>query len=309
MTEALDANLVGHAARVMQRLASGSIDCVITSPPYWNAVSNTWPTYESFLNDMQTVWAQCARVLRPNAKLCIVAPVMPIPKSVIGDQHTRHLKNIAFDIEHRILEETDLLRYSLFIWQKQTSKLMFGSYPYPGNIFENNTIEFVNVYVKPGKPPKFDAARKAENELSEQEWLDLIQQVWFIMPTKINRKRGDHPAPFPEKLPARLIKLYTFTGETVLDPFCGSGTTAAVAKKLGRRYVGVDIVPEYVEMARTRVAAAKIGEPVELMIGRPHWPTKDELAAGEGFDKVAAERKYKRKTYGMKGNLHETISS
>jgi modification methylase len=305
-----DQILVWHAAQVMQReLADGSVDCIICSPSYWNAVSETWPTYESFLDDMQSVWVECARVLRPNGKLCINAPILPIPKSVIGTQHTRHLKNIAFDIEQRILAGTDLLRYSLFIWQKQTSKLMFGSYPQPSNIFENNTIEFVNVYVKPGKPPKFDAARKAENKLSEQEWLDLISQVWFIMPTKINRKRGDHPAPFPEKLPARLIKLYTFTGETVLDPFCGSGTTAAVAKKLGRRYVGVDIVPEYVEMARTRVAAAKIGEPVELMIGRPHWPTKDELAAGEGLDKVAAERKYKRKSFGMKGNLHEAITS
>ena len=70
---------------------------------------------------------------------------MPIPKAVI-EQHTRHLKNIAFDIEHRILAETDLKRYSLFVRQKQTSKMMFGSYPYPGNIMENNTIEFINVF-------------------------------------------------------------------------------------------------------------------------------------------------------------------
>ena len=70
---------------------------------------------------MQSVWTQCARVLRPNGKLCINAPIMPIPKAVI-EQHTRHLKNIAFDMEHRILAETDLERYSLFVWQKQTSK-------------------------------------------------------------------------------------------------------------------------------------------------------------------------------------------
>src|SRR3546814_8357343 len=89
---------------------------------------------------MQRIWCEGARVLRPNGKLCINAPIMPIPKAVI-EQHTRHLKNIAFDMEKRILENTDLERYSLFIWQKQTSKMMFGSYPQPGNIIENNTVE------------------------------------------------------------------------------------------------------------------------------------------------------------------------
>ena len=136
----------------------------MTSPPYWTAVEyegqkDPWASYEAYLDDMQSVWRECARVLRPNGKLCINAPIMPIPKAVI-EQHTRHLKNIAFDMEHKILAETDLERYSLFVWQKQTSKMMFGSYPYPGNIIENNTIEFINVYVKPGKPPKFDAGRE-----------------------------------------------------------------------------------------------------------------------------------------------------
>src|SRR3546814_8756645 len=125
---------------------------------------------------MQRVWCSSDRVLRPNGKLCINAPIMPIPKAVI-EQHTRHLKNIAFDMEKRILENTDLERYSLFIWQKQTSKMMFGSYPQPGNIIENNTVEFINVYVKPGKPPKFSNEVKQGNKLSRTEWLDLAQQV------------------------------------------------------------------------------------------------------------------------------------
>ncbi len=71
-------------------------------------------------------------MLRPNGKLCINSPLMPIPQAVIRQQ-TRHLKNIAFDIEHGLLKDTDLERYALFVWQKQTSKMMFGSYPYPGN--------------------------------------------------------------------------------------------------------------------------------------------------------------------------------
>ncbi len=144
-----DRLFTGHAATVLSRFPDGCIDLVVTSPPYWTAVAyderdNPWPTYDAYLADMQSVWAQCARVLRANGKLCINAPLMPIPKALIA-QHTRHLKNIAADLEHGILAATDLARYSLFVWQKQTSKMMFGSYPYPGNIIENNTIEFLPV--------------------------------------------------------------------------------------------------------------------------------------------------------------------
>jgi modification methylase len=149
--------ICGHAAQVLTSLCPGSIDLVITSPPYWQ--SDDGSSYDGYISDLQSVWNECARVLRPNGKLCINAPIMPVPKAVI-QQHTRALKNIAFDIEHRILTETDLELYSLFVWQKQTSKMMFGSYPYPGNPIENNTIEFINIYVKPGKPPKFPRGRE-----------------------------------------------------------------------------------------------------------------------------------------------------
>ena len=125
----VDRLLTGHAAEVLVQCPAACVDLVITSPPYWTAVeyeqgANAWPSYERYLDDMQAVWSQCARVLRPNGKLCINAPVLPIPKAVIR-QHTRHLKNIAFDMEQRILAETELDRYALFVWQKQTSSTPF----------------------------------------------------------------------------------------------------------------------------------------------------------------------------------------
>jgi DNA modification methylase len=282
---------------------------VVTSPPYWTAVQygagrNPWRSYDDYLSDMQTVWAQCARVLRANGKLCINAPLMPIPKA-LHRQHTRHMKNIAFDIEARILTATDLQRFSLFVWQKQTSKTMFGSYPYPGNLIENNTIEFINVYVKPGAPPKFPASVKTANRITRAEWLDLIQQVWFIYPKDVKRA-GDHPAPFPEKLPARLIRLYTygaggdFPGEIVLDPFAGTGTTCAVARRMGRRFVGIDINPGYVQTSEARLREADAPPP--LMVGRARYPGKAELLAMSSADTRgrSAERKHKRKTYGRR---------
>lgn len=304
----------GDAAAVMARLPPASIDLIVTSPPYWTAVKyddggidgdeapEQWSTYESYLEDMFRVWAQCARVLRPNGKLCINAPLMPIPKDII-QQHTRHLKDIAGDIGHMVLSGTDLERYGLFIWQKQTSKMMFGSYPFPGNIIENNTVEMINVYVKPGKPPRFDPDVREASRLSREEWLDLTQQVWFMYPEDVKREQ-DHPAPFPEKLPARLIRLYTFgafgtfPGEIVLDPFVGTGTACAVAKGMGRRWIGIDIARRYVEFARDRVRSAPAFQP-PLLVGRPRYPTTDELremvANSAGKD---AGAKHKRKTYG-----------
>lgn len=308
----MDRLFAGHAAALMAGLPAGSIDLIITSPPYWTAVEyeggkSPWKSYPDYLADLQTVWTQCARVLRPNGKLCINAPVMPIPKEVIK-QHTRHLKNIAFDIEHKLLEETDLARYAVFVWQKQTSKMMFGSYPYPGNIIENNTIEFINVYVKPGKPPKFGADVKEANILTRAEWIDLTQQVWFMYPEDVKRE-ADHPAPFPAKLPGRLIRLYSygaaagFPGEIVLDPFVGTGTTCAVAKSMGRRFIGIDISEKYIKMAQRRVSRAAAFQPL-LLVGRAKYPTKDELKEmlhnEAGSAGKNAETKHKRKRYGRK---------
>jgi DNA modification methylase len=255
---------------------------------------------------MQSVWTECARVLRPNGKLCINAPIMPIPKEMIR-QHTRHLKNIAFDIEHEILRQTELQRYSLFIWQKQTSKMMFGSYPHPGNIIENNTIEFINVYVKPGKPPKFAAQVKEANTLSRTEWIDLSQQVWFIYTPDV--KRGDdHTALFGKAAGAPHASLHAgavanFPGEIVLDPFVGTGTTCAVASQMRRRYVGIDINLAYLDIAQARLRKALARAPL-LLVGRPRYPGRDELndmtTIPAGTNGKAAQAKHKRKTYGRK---------
>lgn len=311
-TQEIDKIVVGHAAQIMSRYPDECVDLIVTSPPYWTAVEyegqqTPWSSYDHYLTDLMTVWGQCARVLRPNGKLCINSPIMPIPKKII-QQHTRHLKNIAFDFENLILSETSLLRYSVFIWQKQTSKLMFGSYPFPGNILENNTIEFINVYVKPGSPPKFDLAVKQANRLAQEEWVDLAQQVWFMYPEDVKRE-GDHPAPFPEKLPGRLMRMYTygaagtFPGELVLDPFCGTGTACAVAKRMGRRYIGIDISPRYAALAEERIAAARANDPPTLLVGRAKYPGKDELKLWEaslatGNAGQAAIAKHKRETYG-----------
>jgi len=152
---------------------------------------------------------------------------------------------------------------------------MFGSYPYPPNIYEDNTVEFINVLVKPGKPRKLSKAIKEASRLSQELWLNLTMQVWPMYPEDVSRT-GAHPAPFPVALPQRLILMYTFAavpsegfaGDIVLDPFNGSGSTCVAAKSCGRRYVGIDINDAYVATARHRLEPRRFSAP-DVMLRRP----------------------------------------
>ena len=255
------------ALNALSKLPSECVALAVTSPPYWNVVDYGiqgqigQTSYEQYLSDLLPIWKETERILIPNGKLAIVTPIMPISKKVLNNGHTRHLKNINNDIEHSILENIpQLQRFSLYIWQKQTSVKMFGSYPYPPNIYEDNTIEFINVYVKNGAPPSIPKASKEPSELTQEEWRNLTMQVWPMYPEDVQRA-GGHPAPFPVVLPQRLIMMYTFKecsdtdfeGDIVLDMFNGTGATCVAARALGRKWIGIDLHPGYCEIARNRV--------------------------------------------------------
>ncbi len=256
--------MCGDALLAMRLIPDQSVRCIITSPPYWNivdyGVANQYgqTQYDKYLTQLLQMWIECARVLKPNGKLCINVPLMPVSKAVMKNQHTRHVKNLNNDIEHSILSNiSSLQRFSLFIWQKQTTEKMFGSYPYPPNLYEQNTIEFINVLVKEGKPDILSDRVKEASRVTESQWMNLTKQIWRLYPADVKRSR--HPAPFPKSLANRLIAMYSFmrvqeeqfAGDIILDPFCGIGTTCVAAKELGRDYVGIDIVPDFcIEAAR-----------------------------------------------------------
>lgn len=255
------------AVHALKQLPDECVHLAVTSPPYWNMVDYGvegqigQTDYEQYLHDLLEVWRQTFRVLVQNGKLAIVTPIMPITKNAINDQHTRHLKNISSDIEHSILRSVKgLHRFSLFVWQKQTTEKMFGSYPYPPNIYEDNTIEFINVYVKEGVPVPLPAEAKEPSKLTQEEWRNLTMQVWPMYPEDVKRS-GGHPCPFPVTLPLRLVKMYTFRkapdvgfeGDIVLDMFNGTGATCVAARASGRNWIGVDLNPQYCEVARRRI--------------------------------------------------------
>jgi hypothetical protein len=223
-----------------------------------------------------------------------------------------HQHEVGITLDRRDREQMHqivfLLKKSIYEILRQAA---FDScYPHAGNAYMRNYTERITVYVKPGNPRKPPVPREETTAYTWPEWLDFTQQIWNMHPQDVHRK-GGHPAPFPLKLPARLIALFTFgavgnfPGETVLDPFCGTGTTCVAAKRMSRQFIGIDINPTYVEVARERVEQTVVGDTPILVVGTPIWATQAEAVEQvkrkfETIGREAGEAKHKRKTYGRK---------
>ena len=131
---------------------------------------------------------------------------------------------------------------------------MFGSYPYPSNFYAQNTIEFITIYVKGGKPLPVASKIKETSKLSQKEWIEYTKQIWDIaIPNKGDLAFGIHSAIMPEEIARRCIKLFSFKDGVVLDPFTGSGTTLKVAKEFGRKYVGYELYETYKEIIQKKL--------------------------------------------------------
>ena len=252
----------------MADMKTGSVDLIVTSPPYLNVKrynddanqAGNIGSFPNYIQQLLRVWNECGRVLKPNGKIAINTPIMPMPKKTVDTHHNRHTYNIDSAIHQSILEQTSLFFLDTFIWRRTNGQgqLMFGSYPYPGNLYSQNTVEFISIYVKAGKPMKRARHIKESSRLTQKEWVDLTRQVWDIpIPDKSSNAYGQHPALMPVEIAIRCIRLYTFVGDVVLDPFCGSGTTCLAAARLGRDCIGIDISAEYCGIARRRLAAVQ----------------------------------------------------
>ena len=254
-------------SRAMKEIPDASVSLIVTSPPYFNIKDYSKdgyqknsqgdrqrgqigdiPVYEKYIQEMLKVWKECERVLKPNGKLVINTPLMPMLKKNLNTHYNRHIFNIDADIQNSIKQKTGLFLLDMYIWNRTnpTKKLMFGSYPFPSNFYAQNTTEFISVYVKDGKPIRPSAKNKEASKLTQQEWLEFTKQIWDIpIPNKGDLAFGKHSAIMPEEIVERCVRLYSFVGDLVLDPFAGSGTTLRVAKRLNRNYVGYEISPTY----------------------------------------------------------------
>jgi len=268
-------------ARKMTELPDNSVNLIITSPPYFNIKDYSKDgrqekqiskklkgqigdinNYKKYISEMLKIWQECERVLRPNGKLIINTPLMPMIKKNFNTHFNRHIFDINSDIENSILSNSkEIFLLDIYIRNRKnsTKKLMFGSYPYPRNFYAQNTIEYITVYVKDGKsenglPEKI----KEQSKLSQKEWVEYTKQIWDIpIPNKGDLAFGDHSAIMPEEIVKRCVKLFTYVDDIVLDPFAGSGTTLKVAKELKRNYIGYELSKEYEKIINKKLDSVK----------------------------------------------------
>lgn len=241
--------IICSSAERMNELPDQSIHIMVTSPPY-----NVGKEYdddlslEEYLDFLHRVWKEVYRVLVPGGRACInIAnlgrkPYIPLHSFIIQDMHS-----IGFWMRGEI------------IWDKGASaaaSTAWGSWCSPANPTLRDVHEYILIFSKASFQRKPHSG--GEPTIERDQFLEFTKSVWDF-PSESARKIG-HPAPFPVELPFRLIQLYTFSGEVVLDPFMGSGQTALAALKAGRHYVGYEIDPTYVQLASQRISSLSKAE-------------------------------------------------
>ncbi|HEX2023446.1 MAG TPA: site-specific DNA-methyltransferase [Acidimicrobiales bacterium] len=289
-----DPPLICGDARAMDDLKPNSVALVVTSPPYFagkeyetalgdGAVPATYLDYLAMLRD---VFDECKRVLEPGGRIAVN----------VANLGRRPYRSLSADVTRILQDDLGLLLRGEVVWVKAegaSGSCAWGSYRKATNPVLRDVTERVVVASK----GRFDRAREGESTVSTDEFLEATLDVWRLR-TESARRVG-HPAPFPVELPRRLIELYTFRGDLVLDPFLGSGSTAVAAVRTGRRYCGYDTDPAYVELARRRVAAES---PVPApQPGTTARGVAEDLLEAAGF--TILERKLRRPKLGVTVDL------
>ena len=246
-------------ARDLSALADASIHLVVTSPPYWTLKQYNGGAgqlggvgdYDEFIGELARVWSECHRVLVPGGRLVIV----------VGDvclSRRAHGRHVVVPLHASIQESCRRLGFdnlAPIIWHKIANANFemgpsggFLGKPYEPNAVIKNDIEFILMQRKPGGYRSPSPAARALSMISAAEHREWFRQIWTI-PGASTRT---HPAPYPLQLASRLVRMFSFVGDTVLDPFLGTGTTSVAAAIAGRHSVGIEVDSEYMQMARRR---------------------------------------------------------
>ncbi len=235
-----------------------SVHLVVTSPPYWQLKDygnrqqiGFDDSYETYINNLSIVWSECHRVLAKGCRLCVN----------IGDQFARSVyygRYKVIPIRTEIVKFCETIGFDYMgavIWQKVTTcnttggATIMGSFPYPRNGILKLDYEFILIFKKYGTGPAVSKEIKEQSRLTTEEWNQYFAGHWNIP----GERQDDHLAMFPEEIPRRLIRMFSFTGETVLDPFLGSGTTSRAARNLNRNSIGYEINSEFIGAIRRKL--------------------------------------------------------
>lgn len=250
-------------ARELGFIPDNSVHLIVTSPPYWvlkqyNAHQHQLGAiadYTAFLHELDRVWGHCYRVLVPGGRVCCVVGDVCLARKQAG----RHqVVPLHADIQVRA-RQIGFENLTPILWHKIANGAMetegngagFYGKPYqPGAIIKND-IEYILFFRKGGKYRSTSPSAKAFSMLTKEEMQSWFRSVWTDVSGASTAK---HPAPFPEELASRLIRMFSFAGDTILDPFLGTGTTLAAAMNTGRSSIGVEIDPEYLASAAARLS-------------------------------------------------------
>jgi len=277
--------IINGDSRKMLELADSSVHLVITSPPYWQLKDYGSPdqigyndSYEDYINNLSLVWQECYRVLYPGCRLCIN----------IGDQFARAVyygRYKVIPIREEIIKFCENVGFDYMgaiIWQKVTTSnttgggVQMGSYPYPRNGILKIDYEFILTFKKLGDSPKPSKEIKEQSKMTAEEWNTFFASHWNFSGVK----QDNHIAMFPEELPKRLIKMFSFVGDTVLDPFAGSGTTNLAAKRLQRDSVGYEINRDFIPVIKDKLNFSQTdldGTTYELVTQEPLKDIEKEI--------------------------------
>lgn len=261
--------IINGDSRKMSELQDKSVHLIVTSPPYWqlkdygseNQIGFN-DSYEQYINNLNLVWKECYRVLHEGCRLCIN----------IGDQFARSVyygRYKVIPIHSEIIRFCETIGFDFMgqiIWQKTTTMnttgggAVMGSFPHPRNGIVKLDFEYILLFKKQGNAPKPTSEQKMLSAMTNEEWNTYFNGHWCFN----GAKQDKHLAMFPEELPKRLIKMFSFPHETVLDPFMGSGTTASVAKALGRNSVGYEINNNFIPLIRERLSKYNLLDTVQI---------------------------------------------
>jgi site-specific DNA-methyltransferase (adenine-specific) len=254
-------------ARDLSWLPDASVHLIVTSPPYWTlkqyAVDNEFQlgdieNYEGFLLELDRVWRECRRVLVGGGRICCVVGDVCISRKR-GGRH--YIMPLHADIQVRA-RRLGLDCLTPILWHKIANGVTeaegngagFYGKPYqPGSIVKNDT-EYILFMRKGGEYRSVDPLKRALSMLTKEEMQGWLRSAWTDI--RGASTRYGHPAPYPVELAERLIKLFSFAGDTVLDPFLGTGSTVLAAMSTGRNSIGVEIEPAYMKLAREQVVRA-----------------------------------------------------
>ena len=244
-------------SRKCEKIFDESVQLIVTSPPYFNLKDygsdnqiGFGETYEEYINSLKSVFTECMRVLSPGCKLCVN----------IGDTYTvgkdfgRYMVYPIHSDIIKICKDLGFDYMNSIIWQKTSTMntsgggSVMGSFPYPRNGIVEQDYEYILLFKKLGNSPQVSDEQKMQSKMTTQEWRTFFAGHW-----NINGIHQDvHPAMFPVEIPYRLIKMFSFVGETVFDPFMGSGTTMQAAKALCRNSIGCELNHAYESVIKSK---------------------------------------------------------